>query len=265
MSLDSLRAQCRVLRLPVAPQWRLPGATKANDAKDGLAKEQCEAVIRRQAKENEVLQDVTHQSNAAMEPSREAHAFWVTPPGNGQEKLEDIRTVTGKMIPCCIVGLFTAVARAGLSVFLWTYHMDIHDLTEGVVLKNAEGVLPFRVMLRMKQRGYAWGNIADIIRIKGGSLTSRLLGFWVFDLDCWWLKQMSRAQVPSTSGGVIGLQAAKNRVNGDRRFWTWRYLRRPHERAYSSTPIYFSPESKVLDRILPQLEDIPERPPKASS
>ena len=105
-----------------------------------------------------------------LRPSPKAHAFWNPPialqPEDTHHDCEDTC-----IIPIhCQLGLWSALAKAGLDVTLWTYCERVVGLPPTnsggkLCISDARRILPWEVAVQWTRHGFSIKHIADYVRL----------------------------------------------------------------------------------------------------
>lgn len=226
----ALRKSLSEARLPVHGQWNVR-ARNGTWGKESLTRAEMQAILARQTLEDTVLKKAKPQKLLAT-----AHAFW--------HDLSRRAGETDGRVPIVYrVGLHSA-SRHGLNVQLWSYQ-QLHDVPDGVTLRQAEELMPYKEFESLLSIGTHIAHLADILRLRALSAEG---GGWFCDLDTWFVGDPMK--INSGTGHVFGSMAAKPRTSGDGRYWRTKYWRQPNERAYISVPFHFPKNSKVLAELV---------------
>ena len=244
-----LRAACKHLPIhKVVPNYAIGGD---HTKKKYLKASQIRYLIQRQLKEQSVRATVSE----FPEPNPVAHAFWCSAEKGENAAIKD----RGELTACCGIGLASAL-EVGFNVVLWTYHREFMNLPQArrlqhLEMRDARALIPENIFLSMLRLNWAWGNISDVIRLRGAKLENGTSGSWVIDLDTIWLRTPSKSNCMSYTGHIFATCGAQNRVSEDARYWKYRYLREPEQRSYLVPPLYFPRRSSVLADIQAKLYD----------
>ena len=201
------------------------------------------------------------QTNARLQTEQEAGGlqpeaaevgvfFWYDE--NGGEQLSDNN----------LMGLRTAMHIGKLQTHLYTYSVPA-NLPEGIVLRQAEKMVPLEMLKACRARGAKIAHVADLVRLKGmtACVEEGATFVWFLDLDTHWVTSAKAASSQQPAAAfqhvIASMQGSKGSQAGAvhaARKGMLQFLVMPQDHWYAVTPFRVTSRSPLLPALLEELE-----------